>query len=96
MFTFVAASVTASGGLLADEYRNTSQYAFVATSQYAFVATVQVAPGAAPKDTFQMWGDSCIRGPLAFYDLDHNTTFALEAGVDYPAGCSSAKNEGRK
>lgn len=39
--------------------------------------------------TFQMKHGACLRGPLVFYDRDGKEQFKLDAGAEYPSGCST-------
>lgn len=42
------------------------------------------------QEIFWLMPGGCLRGPLKFYDERGAASFQLDAGADYPVGCSRA------
>ena len=45
------------------------------------------------REIFRMAADACLRGPLYFLDREGKKMFELQAGVDYPTGCSKEQKQ---
>jgi hypothetical protein len=55
-----------------------------------FTVTNKLSDKDAPKMIFTLGFGGCLRGPLAFFDLDGKPTFQLAAHVYYPTGCGGS------
>lgn len=60
-----------------------------AQQQYQHTLVVFDSNGEGARETFSMDPGACLIGPLRFKDRDGKIHLSLDAGVDYPGGCSS-------
>ena len=50
--------------------------------------SITTAPSDGPREVFVLHPGGCLLGPLEFKEPDGTVKFKLDAGVDYPVGCS--------